>query len=53
MKFENGQFRVGGLAPGNYWMVALDTAPPAPYRLTSEFLRRLASFATHVSLSEG
>jgi len=50
---ENGQFSVGGLAPGDYWMVALDTAPPAAYKLTSEFLSRLASFATHVSLAEG
>ena len=50
---EDGQFSVGGLAPGDYWMVALDTTLPAADRLTSEFLRRLASFATHVSLSEG
>jgi hypothetical protein len=50
---ENGQFTVGGLAPGDYWMVALDIAPPPAYKLSGEFLRRVASFATHVTLSEG
>ena len=49
---EDGQFSIGGLAPGDYWMVALETTLPSADRLTSDFLRRLASFATHVSLAE-
>ena len=49
---QDGRFKVSGMAPADYYIIAIDKLEPGQWT-DPEFLERIRSKATDVSIREG